>query len=145
MKTAIARGSVALFGAALAAMTVTSAHAADLRLTLRTQGSGGSIAIAVYGNAADFRASRNPVMSRIVPAPGGATTVTLTGLAPGRYAVGAFHDTDSNGELTLWPVGLPREAYGFSRDARGRFGPPTFDAAAFDLPAAGAQQAITLR
>jgi uncharacterized protein (DUF2141 family) len=149
MKTAIRRGPAtaiaAVVAAAIAAMTAVSAEAADLRLTLRTQGAGGSIAIAVYGNAADFRASRNPVMSRIIPAPGGATTVTLTGLPPGRYAVGAFHDADSNGELTLWPIGLPKEAYGFSRDARGRFGPPVFDAAAFDLPAAGTQQAITLR
>ncbi len=138
MKLAIAAASLALLAAS-------SATAADLTLTLRTEGSGGTIAVAVYGNAEDFRASRNPVATRVVPAPGGATSVTITGLAPGRYAVGAFHDADENGELTLWPIGLPREAYGFSRNARGRFGPPAFDAAAFDLPAEGARQAITLR
>jgi uncharacterized protein (DUF2141 family) len=119
--------------------------AADLTLTLRAQGSGGTIAIAVYGDAESFRASRNPVMTRIVPAPGGATSVTLSGLAPGRYAVAAFHDSDNNGELTLWPIGLPREDYGFSRNARGRFGPPAFEDAAFDLTAEGVRQAITLR
>jgi uncharacterized protein (DUF2141 family) len=59
--------------------------------------------------------------------------------------VAAFHDADGNGELTLWPIGLPKEAYGFSRDARGRFGPPAFDAAAFDLPASGATQGLALR
>jgi uncharacterized protein (DUF2141 family) len=136
---------LAIAVAALAVLTAPAALASDLTLTLRTEGSGGTIAIAIYANAADFRASRNPVATRVVPAPGGATTVTIEGLAPGRYAVGAFHDADGNGELTLWPVGLPREAYGFSRNARGRFGPPAFDAAAFDLPAEGARQAITLR
>ena len=131
--------------AAAVSLTGVSAQAADLRLTLRTEGAGGSIAVAVYANAADFRASRNPVMTRMVAAGEGTTSVILTGLPPGRYAVGAFHDADGNGELTLWPVGLPREAYGFSRNARGRFGPPAFDAAAFDLPAEGTGQAITLR
>lgn len=145
MKTAIGRAGLTGIVTAVAVLAAAPASATDLRLTLRTPGSGGSIAVAVYANAADLRASRNPVVSRIVPATGAATTVTLTGLAPGRYAIGAYHDADSNGALTLWPVGLPREAYGFSRDARGRFGPPAFDAAAFDLPAAGAHQAITLR
>lgn len=144
MKTAIARTALAAITAVLAT-TALPAQAADLRLTLRTQGTGGSIAVAVYANADDFRASRNPVLTRMVPAPGGATSVTLTGLQPGRYAIGAFHDEDSNGQLTLWPVGLPREPYGFSRNARGRFGPPSFEAAAFDLPAEGGQQAVTLR
>lgn len=138
MKLAIA----AIAGALL---TASPTVAADLTLTLRAQGSGGTIAIAVYADAESFRASRSPVATRIVPAPGGATSVTLTGLAPGRYAVAAFHDADGNGELTLWPIGLPREAYGFSRNARGRFGPPAFEAAAFDLPADGVRQAITLR
>jgi uncharacterized protein (DUF2141 family) len=114
-------------------------------LTLRTQGSGGNLAIAVYDSADALRQSRNPVATRTVPASGGAVSVTIPGLAPGRYAVAVFHDADSNGELTLWPVGLPREAYGFSRNARGRFGPPAFDAAAFDLPVTGSRQAITLR
>jgi uncharacterized protein (DUF2141 family) len=136
---------LAIAAATLGLLAASSAFAADLTLTLRAQGSGGSIAVAVYANAEDFRTSRNPVATRVVPAPGGATSVTISGLAPGRYAVGAFHDADSNGELTLWPFGLPREAYGFSRNARGRVGPPAFDAAAFDLPADGVRQAITLR
>jgi uncharacterized protein (DUF2141 family) len=122
-----------------------AARAADLTLTLRAQGAGGTLAIAVYDDATAFRSSRDPVLTRIVPAAGGAVPVTLSGLAPGRYAVAVFHDADGNGELTLWPFGLPKEAYGFSRNARGRFGPPAFEAAAFDLPPEGARQAITLR
>lgn len=131
---------------ALAALLFTpmSARAADLTLTLTTRGDGGRIAVAVHSDAEGFRSGKRPVRTIMVPRTGPVTTVILTGLPPGRYAVAVFHDTDANGTLTLWPIGLPREAYGFSRDARGRFGPPAFEAAAFDLPAGGARQAIRL-
>ena len=121
------------------------ALASDLTLDLSTRQAGGRIAVAVYRDAEAFRRGEGPVASRMVERTGAVTTVVIGGLAPGRYAVASFHDTDGNGDLTLWPIGLPREAYGFSRNARGRFGPPAFDAAAFDLPASGTRQAITLR
>ncbi len=132
----IAIAALALPGAALAG---------DLTLSLNTREAGGKIAIAVYRDADSFRRSADPVKTVTVPHTGETTTVTIRGLPPGRYAVGTFHDTDGNGRLSTWPVGLPKEAYGFSRDARGRFGPPSFEAAAFDLPAAGARQMITLK
>ncbi len=122
-----------------------AASAADLTLNLSTRGSGGRIAVAIYRDAEAFRRSETPVASRMVARTGPVTSLTVTGLPPGRYAVAAFHDTDGNGDLTLWPIGLPREAYGFSNDARGRFGPPSFASAAFDLPATGTTRAFTLR
>ena len=135
---------LAILATLLAALASPSA-AADLALDLSTRASGGRIAVAVYRDAAAFRRGEGPVASRMVARTGATTTVVFSGLAPGRYAVAAFHDTDGNGDLTLWPIGLPREAYGFSRNARGRFGPPAFDAAAFDLPASGARQSFALR
>ncbi|WP_298158234.1 DUF2141 domain-containing protein [Brevundimonas sp.] len=140
MKLAILTSALVMFLAGLAS----AASAADLVLNLSTPGSGGRIAVAVYRDAEAFRRGEGPVVSRMVPRTGAVTTLTITGLAPGRYAVAAFHDTDGNGDLTLWPIGLPREAYGFSNDARGRFGPPPFDQAAFDLPAAGATRTFRL-
>lgn len=140
MKLAILTGALAMFLTGLAS----AATAADLVLNLSTRGSGGRIAVAVYRDAEAFRRGEGPVASRMIPRTGPVTSVTIAGLAPGRYAVAAFHDTDGNGDLTLWPIGLPREAYGFSNDARGRFGPPPFDQAAFDLPAAGATRAFRL-
>ncbi|WP_396594711.1 DUF2141 domain-containing protein [Brevundimonas sp. R86498] len=133
---------------AIAAMVLglaTPVAAPELRLDVTTREPGGSIAVAVYRDADSFRRGEGPVASRIVPRTGPVTAVVLTGLAPGRYAVAAFHDTDGNGDLTLWPFGLPKEAYGFSNDARGRFGPPTFEAAAIDLPPAGTHSALALR
>lgn len=122
-----------------------AAQAADLTLNLTTRGAGGTIAVAIYDQAGNFARSRGPVRSVVVPRTGGVTRVVIPGLPAGRYAVAAFHDTDGDGTLTLWPIGLPREAYGFSLNARGRFGPPAWSAASFALPEAGSSQAITLR
>jgi uncharacterized protein (DUF2141 family) len=55
----------------------------------------------------------------------------FSGVAPGTYAISVFHDENSNGELDNNFVGIPREGVGASNDAKGHFGPPKFDAAAF--------------
>lgn len=140
MKLAILAAGAAMFLAA-----ATPVPAADLRIDIATRGGGGSLAIAVYRDAEAFRRGERPVATRTVRRGGPVTAVTFSGLAPGRYAVAAFHDQDGDGALTLWPFGLPKEPYGFSRDARGRFGPPSFDSAAFDLTADGGRQSFSLR
>ena len=55
----------------------------------------------------------------------------FSGIEAGTYAVSVFHDENSNGKLDTNFLGIPREGVGASNDARGHFGPPKFDAAAF--------------
>lgn len=57
----------------------------------------------------------------------------FVGVAPGTYAVSAFHDENSNGKLDTNYMGIPREGVAASNDARGRLGPPKFDDAAFQV------------
>jgi uncharacterized protein (DUF2141 family) len=45
--------------------------------------------------------------------------------------VSAFHDRNNNGELDKDWLGVPVEDYGASNDARGTFGPPSFEDAKF--------------
>jgi uncharacterized protein (DUF2141 family) len=56
----------------------------------------------------------------------GETVVTVQGVPAGTWAVLAYQDENSNDDLDRL-LGIPRENYGFSRDARGHFGPPGFD------------------
>jgi uncharacterized protein (DUF2141 family) len=71
--------------------------------------------------------------------------VVLEHVPPGRYLVVVSHDANGNDTLDTSVVGMPTEAYGFSRDARGTFGPPDFDDAAFDFDGRGAAIAVELR
>ncbi len=117
-----------------------AAHAADLTVLVdNVAGDAGQVLVGLFDKAETFprdllRGERVPASTRDAS---GRVKLVFTGLAPGRYALSAFHDVDDNGKLNANVMGLPTEPYGFSRDARGNFGPPTFADAAFDVPEAG--------
>lgn len=73
-----------------------------------------------------------------------ATQVELTfrNVAPGRYAISLLHDENDNGRADRMLGMMPKEGFGFSRDAKIRMGPPSFDAAAFDFD--GTTQVINI-
>ncbi len=71
-------------------------------------------------------------------------TCVFKNVAAGSYAVGAFHDKDSDGKLRLNLIGMPNEPVGVSNDARGFMGPPSFEAARFDFSGRPAEIAIHL-
>ena len=68
----------------------------------------------------------------------------FVGIAPGTYAVSAFHDENSNGKLDTNFMGIPREGVAASNDARGRLGPPKFDDAAFHVSGGRVDLRITI-
>lgn len=78
------------------------------------------------------------------PARDGETVVTIEGVPPGTWAVLAYQDENANGALDRNLIGIPSENYGFSRDARGRFGPPSFDDAAMPIRAEAAAATVRL-
>lgn len=59
--------------------------------------------------------------------------VQFDNLPEGEYAISVFHDLNSNGRLDSNAVGMPTEPYGFSNNAAGNFGPPSFEAAKIKL------------
>ena len=54
-------------------------------------------------------------------------------LEAGTYSIGFFIDKNDNEKLDTNFLGVPKEQFGFSNDAMGRFGPPSFEAASFNL------------
>jgi uncharacterized protein (DUF2141 family) len=110
-------------------------HAATLTLTATGLKPVGNFVLAVFDNEKSWRSNSGPVATSQVPvASDGPTTVVLT-LPPGRYAVMAFHDRNADTKLNTSFVGMPTEVYAFSRDARGVFGAPKWEAASFQLEA----------
>ena len=111
-----------------------SAHAVDLTVTIEGKDLGkGVVQTALYRGAEGWLKDK-PVRSETASAGAdGRAVVVFRGLEAGRYGLSAFHDENADGKLDTYPLGIPKEAYGFSRDARGMFGPPSFDASAIDL------------
>jgi uncharacterized protein (DUF2141 family) len=54
-------------------------------------------------------------------------SVALDNVAPGAYAVSIFHDENDNGKLDAGAYGIPVEKTGSSNNAKGKYGPPSFD------------------
>ena len=52
-------------------------------------------------------------------------------IPPGTYAMAVIHDENMNGKLDANWLGIPTEGYGFSNDAKGAVGAPSFSAASF--------------
>jgi uncharacterized protein (DUF2141 family) len=87
---------------------------------------------------------RDP-QARAVKMPAAASVLIDFGPVPaGRYAIALFHDENGNGRLDKRLM-LPREGYGFSRDAPVVMGPPRFARAAFAVDATGHHQSIRMR
>ena len=121
---------------ALAAATLlcaSGAFAFDLTVEiLNARSDQGAILSAVYGAEAGWMKDSEAVQAQRVRA-AAKTVIVYHNLPAGSYAVSSFHDENGNGKLDTNVVGFPTERYGFSRDAVGRMGPPTFADAAIDL------------
>ncbi|MEM0999010.1 MAG: DUF2141 domain-containing protein [Bacteroidota bacterium] len=99
--------------------------------------SNGSIELSLYDKKqaeADFpdievitRRTRNPVVNSSV------TEVVFDNVPYGSYAIAGHHDENDNGEMDYNFIGLPKEGYCFSNDAKPVLSAPSFDKAEFRL------------
>ena len=62
----------------------------------------------------------------------------------GRYAIALIHDENGNGKLDKHLI-IPREGFGFSRNAPVAFGPPSFSSASFTVDGEDHHEAIHVR
>ena len=70
-------------------------------------------------------------IGKILPIENNEVIVVIDSLKYGEYAVKVFHDENKNGELDTDFLGIPDEDYGYSNDASGWFGPPSWEKAKF--------------
>ena len=117
-----------------------------LRITIQSIASAdGQIAIAMFDNPAGFDSRTQPVRRTRLDARPGEMSWTVDNLPFGDYAIAVHHDEDGDGDLGRTGMGPPNEPYGFSNNARGRFGPPNFEAARFRFDRSGQEVVIAIR
>ncbi len=59
--------------------------------------------------------------------------VVFDSIPNGTYAISTFHDANSNQKFDTYIFGIPKEGYAFSNNARGMFGPASFEDASFEV------------
>lgn len=91
----------------------------------------GDILIGLYDDGHNF--PRKTSDGKIVKASKDGVTVAFHDLKPGPYAISVLHDENSNKDMDQTTIGIPKEGFGFSNNAKGSFGPPSFDKAKFKL------------
>jgi uncharacterized protein (DUF2141 family) len=118
---------LALCGALLPALA--AAATIEVRVSA-VAGGKGKIKVAVCDRE---RFLKQCLYTASVPARDGENVIAVHGVPKGTWAVLAYQDENENGELDRNLIGIPKEDYGFSRDAAGKFGPPSFEDAAIEV------------
>ena len=133
---------IRLFGNAviLSSSIVSAASAGTLTVDVNNIERGGDMHLAIYDDADVFENDNGEkggkakgIIDGVVEevAPGSATYIF--DLPEGVYAIGIFVDVNRNNRMDRNFIGIPKEQYGFSNDARGSFGPPSFAEASFTV------------
>jgi uncharacterized protein (DUF2141 family) len=101
----------------------------------------GDLLIGLYDNASNF--PRKVATGKVVKVTEKEMKVTFPDLKPGNYAVSVLHDENQNKDMDQGRLGIPVEGYGFSNNAMGVIGPPSFRKARFHV--SDGDSSITIR
>ncbi|MBV7265505.1 DUF2141 domain-containing protein [Erythrobacter ani] len=140
------RAGILAAGAVFAA-TTTPAAAGEVTITVTDLRSGEGVVRACMTAKEDVfpKCIKDPASHRTVVPAGDAVTIRFTDVEPGSYAIALLHDENDNGKADRALGMMPKEGFGFSRDAKVRMGPPKFKDAVFDLGAVAQDLTITMR
>lgn len=128
----------------LGAVAPQAKRGADVTVIAKNLRNDHGLVRACLTNQADrFPRCEDPARSfQVVGQASDTVTLTFRDIPPGRYAVALLHDENGNGKADRAAMMIPKEGFGFSRDAKVRFGPPRFGEAAFDVAAGEREQLI---
>lgn len=121
-----------------------AARLATLDVVVTSEIAAGDIRMSLFKGAEAYNGGA-PVDGRAASLASGQATIRFEGLAPGLYAIRAFHDLNGNAALDMNAVGVPTEPFAFSNDAPANFGPASFEAAAFEVRPGANLHAMSIR
>lgn len=89
----------------------------------------GQLYVAIYHSKETFL--KKPLAAFRVDVKEKVLSIPCQGLPAGTYAISLFQDENGNRKLDTGIFGIPKEKYGFSNDAEGVMGPPSYDKCRF--------------
>ncbi|WP_460219669.1 DUF2141 domain-containing protein [Psychroserpens sp. MEBiC05023] len=102
----------------------------------------GKVFISIYNSEASFLGKGFKGTSSDIK--NNSCEVTFKSIPPGVYAISLFHDENENNKLDSNFLGIPKEDYGCSNNAKGFMGPPKWEDAKFEIKDKSITQIITL-
>ncbi|MGH1438993.1 MAG: DUF2141 domain-containing protein [Cellvibrionaceae bacterium] len=112
---------------AILSLAANLSHAGNLTFTIKqVKSDQGSIYLKLYKGKANYKADKAHAAHQ-VPAKTGDISIGFDELPSDDYAIRYYHDENADGKLQKNLFGIPTEGYGFSSNARGNFGPPSFE------------------
>lgn len=135
-----------MFAWAPVARAAEAAGDAELTVVVRDLRSDqGRVKIALWQDAKGFTDPEAALAKLTVVPDGKQARVTVSGLAPGTYALATYHDENGNDKFDKTWIGWPDEGLGFSNGAWIKLGPPAFKDAAIKLDGGAKTTEIFLR
>jgi uncharacterized protein (DUF2141 family) len=104
----------------------------------------GTVLVQLANSEADYDADDEAFRFAMLPAAPPRVTATFADVPYGEYAVKIFQDENDNKKIDMGWRG-PTERYGFSNDARGLMGPPSFADAKVTLKSPTLRLAVELK
>ena len=121
-------------------LLMSSAFAATVTVEVRNIETKGEMHLAIYDDPDVFEndngekgGAAKGIIDGVIEKVGTGKAIYRFELPEGTYAIGIFVDANYNNEMDRNFFGVPKEQYGFSNDAKGSFGPPSFEEASFTI------------
>lgn len=127
MKKSLQITLLTILAAAGLSLHAAPVNAADLTVELKGVGDKGNVMVALYKK--DDKWLGKSTSGTMTAAKKEGVSVSFKDLPEGEYAISMFVDENSDGKMNMNAIGIPSEPYGFSNDASGNFGPPSFEQA----------------
>ncbi|MEJ1239515.1 DUF2141 domain-containing protein [Chryseolinea sp. T2] len=136
-------GRIVVMGVALIAVIACKAQSNLIVKIQNLKNSNGDILIGLYDTPTNF--PRKVSTGKVVKVTDKEMEVTFEDLRPGDYAVSVLHDENQNKDMDQGTLGIPKEGFGFSNNAKAVMGPPSFRKARFHVPSGDSSITIDMK